>query len=50
MSDNEPEQSTTCRSGSEQDDGLENELQAAGATGDTAWLIRDDGQIVYTRQ
>jgi hypothetical protein len=37
-SDDEPAQRATCRRGSEQDDSLGDELQAAGSTGDTAWI------------
>jgi hypothetical protein len=38
--------SATSRSGGDQDDGLEDELLVAGAMGDTAWTIGDDGQRV----
>jgi hypothetical protein len=44
---NEPEQRATCLGGSERDDGIEDELQAAGSMGDTAWIIGDDEYQVH---
>jgi hypothetical protein len=44
--DDEAEPTATSRSGGDQDDGLD-ELQAAGATGDTAWIIGEHGQRVH---